>query len=65
MSIKKKYHAMLTMKPIVNVWRDVNQQYPSFEEYLKAFNEGRVVQDDKKCIITSNNVRQSFQFYKA
>ena len=53
MTRQESYKEMRSMKPEKNAWN--NSRYPTRAEYMKAAREGRIVQNDKKCVIVSNN----------
>lgn len=61
MTLREMYEEAMEMEPVCNHFN--NSRKPSFAEYKKAVNEGRIVQTDKKCIIVSNEATLQFTLY--
>ena len=55
MTRKERYEEVLRMTPVLNPYRSEDEQHPTFAEFTSAEREGRIVLNDRKCVIVSNN----------
>ena len=59
MTIKEKYDEAVRLNT-----RNYKDELPTFAEYKTAAKQGRIVQDNKHCIIVSNELHLQFSSRK-